>query len=173
MIVPDGVLFGSSKAHRAVRELIVEQNQLEAVISLPSGVFKPYAGVSTAILVFTKGGVTDNVLFFKVENDGYSLDDKRTPIKEDDLPELIQQWTRWKELRGSDDLVAFEDREGKAFYVPKEDIVAQKYDLSINRYAKVKYEERKYDPPKVILHKMRNLEKDIMADLDELEQMIT
>ena len=97
MIVPDGVLFGSSKAHQALRKLLVDDNQLEAVISLPSGVFKPYAGVSTAILVFTKGGRTDQVFFYDVEDDGFSLDDKRQPIEANDLPDALSQWRSWEQ----------------------------------------------------------------------------
>ncbi|MDT8389645.1 MAG: N-6 DNA methylase [Lentisphaeria bacterium] len=180
IIVPDGVLFGSSAAHRAVRRMLVEDNQLEAVISLPSGVFKPYAGVSTAILVFTKAGRTDNVWFYKVEADGYSLDDKRTPVKDNDLPDLLTQWKRWKghhspatdnEQRTTDN-VDFSDRTKKAFFVRKEEIVGNKYDLSINRYAEVKYEEVEYDPPEVILDRMEKLEKEIIGDMHDLRRML-
>lgn len=165
VIVPDGVLFGSSTAHKAVRRMLIEDNSLDAVVSLPSGVFKPYAGVSTAVLLFTKGGQTDHVWFYKVDNDGYSLDDKRTPIQECDLPDLVAQW-RKKNLK------KMQDRTAKCFFVPKADIAANKYDLSINRYREVKYEEQEYDPPKVILAKLRELEKEIMADIDELEGML-
>ena len=152
--------------------MLIEKNQLEAVISLPSGVFKPYAGVSTAVLVFTKGGLTDNVFFYKVEADGYSLDDKRNPVKEDDLPDLIEKWNKWKKVREGKKFDAFADRKEKAFYVPKSEIIEQKYDLSINRYAEVKHEEIEYDPPKTILKKLRDLENDIANDLDELETML-
>jgi type I restriction enzyme M protein len=169
VIIPDGVLFGASKAHKAVREMLIENNQLEAVVSLPSGVFKPYAGVSTAILVFTKGGKTDNVLFYKVENDGYSLDDKRTPFKEDDLPDLLSKWKEWKD---DNNLKNFEDKTQKAFYVPKADIVDNGYDLSINRYAEVVYEEIEYEHPAKILVKMQDMEKSIIADMKELEGMV-
>jgi len=165
VIVPDGVLFGSSSAHRAVRRMLIEDNQLEAVVSLPSGVFKPYAGVSTAVLVFTKGGRTDNVWFYKVDNDGYSLDDKRTPVKDDDLPALLEKWRERDPDRVS-------DRSAKCFFVPKEDIAGNKYDLSVNRYAEIKYEEVEYDPPKVILQRLRRLEGEISGDLDELEEML-
>ena len=165
VIVPDGVLFGSSAAHRAVRSMLIEDNQLEAVVSLPSGVFKPYAGVSTAILVFTKGGRTENVWFYKIAADGYSLDDKRTPTKENDLPDLLEQWKQR-------DPMADTDRSEKAFGVPKQEIVQNKYDLSFNRYAEIKYEEIKYDPPKVILQRLRELETEISHDLDELETML-
>ncbi len=174
VIVPDGVLFGSSKAHKAVRELLVEKNRLEAVISLPSGVFKPYAGVSTAILVFTKGDQTKNVFFYKVENDGYSLDDKRNAIEENDLLDLVEKWKLWQTVYdGSEtELKNFADRGAKAFYVPKEKLVEEKYDLSINRYAEIQYKEVQYDPPQQILKDMRQLEADIISDLDELEAMI-
>jgi type I restriction enzyme M protein len=124
MIVPAGVLFGSSKAHQALRQLLIDQNQLEAVISLPAGVFKPYAGVSTAVLVFTKGGRTDQVFFYDVENDGYSLDDKRQPIEANDLPDALECWR-------SRDPAKDTDRTAKTFFVPSNEICANKYDLSI------------------------------------------
>ncbi len=174
VIVPDGVLFGASRAHRAVRTLLIENNQLEAVISLPSGVFKPYAGVSTAVLLFAKGGRTDDVFFYNVAADGYSLDDKRNAIKDNDLPDMVEKWNLWK--ANKDDPKKknklFGDRKAKAFAVPKKEIAEEKYDLSINRYAEVQYEEIKYDPPKAILEKMRDLESTIMSDMDELEAMI-
>jgi len=175
VVVPDGVLFGSSKAHQAIRKLLVEENQLEAVISLPSGVFRPYAGVSTAILVFTKGGQTDEVFFYDVQADGYSLDDKRQPVEDDDLPDMLKQWKKYNVLslegrgRGGDD---FTDRTAKAFVVPAKEIAGNKYDLSINHYKEVVYEEEEYDPPKEILARMKNLEKEIMKDMEELEGML-
>lgn len=165
VIVPDGVLFGSSSAHQAVRRMLVEDNQLDGVISLPSGVFKPYAGVSTAVLLFTKGGQTKDVWFYKVDNDGYTLDDKRDPMKGSDLPDLVSQW-------GKQNVKKMQDRTAKCFFVPKADIVGNKYDLSINRYREVKYEEQEYDPPKVILEKLRKLEEEILTDIDELEAML-
>jgi len=165
VIVPDGVLFGSSSAHQAVRRMLVEDNQLDAVVSLPSGVFKPYAGVSTAVLLFTKGGKTKDVWFYRVENDGYSLDDKRDPVTGSDLPDLVAQWNRRN-------VTKMQDRAAKCFFVPKADIAANKYDLSVNRYREVKYEEKQYDPPKVILGKLRELEQSILADIDELERML-
>lgn len=168
-IVPDGVLFGSSNAHQQLRQLLVEQNQLEAVISLPSGVFKPYAGVSTAILIFTKGGSTDHVWFYDVQADGFSLDDKRTPIKDNDLPDLVDRYkARDKAIAETDK----NDRTQKAFWVSKADIVGNKYDLSINRYKQVVYTEQQYDDPKVILSKLVALENDILADLRALEGML-
>lgn len=165
VIVPDGVLFGSSAAHRAVRKMLVDDNQLEGVVSLPSGVFKPYAGVSTAILVFTKGGKTDAVWFYKVAHDGYSLDDKRSPVTEDDLPDLVAQWQKRDATKKS-------DRTGKCFFVPKGEIEENKYDLSFNRYAEVAYEEVTYDPPKEILGRLQDLEKEIVKDLVALEEML-
>ncbi|MDC3191806.1 type I restriction-modification system subunit M [Pseudoalteromonas elyakovii] len=168
-VVPDGVLFGSSKAHVELRKFLLEENQLEAVISLPSGVFKPYAGVSTAILIFTKGGSTDHVWFYDVQADGFSLDDKRMPIKEDDLPDLIAQFkTRDKEIA----LTELNDKSAKAFWVSTEEIVSNKYDLSIKRYKEVVYEEEQYEPPKEILGKLVFLEKEILADLKELGELL-
>ncbi|KAE9733681.1 class I SAM-dependent DNA methyltransferase [Escherichia coli] len=193
-IVPQGVLFGSSKAHQSLRKTLVEDNQLEAVINLPSGVFKPYAGVTTAILIFTKGGQTDEVWFYDLQNDGYSLDDKRNPIKDNDLPHLLASWKHYRTLRGLpvdnfmgerlasllkqqypegiDAGVDFKDRTQVAFVVPKADIAAQKYDLSINRYKEVVYQSEEYEDPKVILKRLKDLEKEILADLDELEEML-
>lgn len=164
-IVPDGVLFGTSKAHQALRKLLIDSNQLEGVIKLPSGVFKPYAGVSTAILVFTKGGATKEVFFYNVEADGYSLDDKRDPVKENDLPDAL---ARWKKRNPKKDT----DRTSKCFFVPAEEIRKNKYDLSFNRYREATYEEVEYEPPKVILKKLRALEKEIAKDLDALEGML-
>ena len=165
VIVPDGVLFGSSTAHVALRRLLVEENQLEAVIKLPAGVFKPYAGVSTAILVFTKGGKTDGVWFYDVQADGFSLDDKRDPIADNDLPDVHK---RWAERDAKNDT----DRAAKAFFVPLADIEAAKFDLSINRYKQVVYEQVKYDKPKLIIARLRKLENEIATDLNELEGML-
>lgn len=172
VIVPDGVLFGSSQAHLGVRQLIVDDNQLEAVISLPAGVFKPYAGVSTAILVFTKGGRTDHVWFYDVQADGYSLDDKRTPqADKDDLPDLIKAWnSRPNNL--SAEVLAKEDRSAKHFYVPVADIRANKYDLSLNRYKVTAHEEATYDPPKTILKRMNKLGQEVLKDIADLEGML-
>ncbi len=164
-IVPDGVLFGSSKAHTALRELLVKDNQLEAVISLPSGVFKPYAGVSTAIVVFTKGGKTDHVFFYDVGADGFSLDDKRDPISENDLPDAL---ARWRKKNAKKDT----DRTAKHFMVPLKEIEEKAFDLSINRYKEAKHQEVKYDPPKKIIARLRVLEMEIATDLSELEAML-
>ncbi|WP_392477022.1 N-6 DNA methylase [Nostoc sp. C110] len=167
VIEPDGVLFGSSTAHKKMREVLVEEHKLDGVISMPSGVFKPYAGVSTAVLIFTKTGAggTDYVWFYDMEADGLSLDDKRQPVEENDIPDLLQ---RWKARNPEQDT----DRTGKAFFVSKEEIKGNGYDLSINRYKEIEYKEVKYEPPKVILQKLRDLEDEIRADLDTLEELL-
>ncbi len=164
-IVPDGVLFGSSKAHTALRELLVKDNQLEAVFSLPSGVFKPYAGVSTAVVVFTKGGKTDHVFFYEVGADGYSLDDKRDPISENDLPDALRCWRNKNAKKDN-------DRTAKHFMVPLKEIERKDFELSSNRYKKVKHEAVEYDPPKKIIANLRALESAIARDLSELEGML-
>jgi type I restriction enzyme M protein len=164
-IVPDGVLFGSSTAHVALRRQLLEENQLEAVISLPSGVFKPYAGVSTGILVFTKGGRTDDVFFYDIEADGLSLDDKREPIEANDLPGCLEAWKKR-------DLQKDTDRKKKAFFVPAEEIRQSNYDLSLNRYKEQVYEEQAYDPPAEILDRMKQLNAQIVQDLSNLEEML-
>ncbi|MEE9391945.1 MAG: class I SAM-dependent DNA methyltransferase [Planctomycetota bacterium] len=175
-IVPDGVLFNSSGAHKSLRKLLVDENQLEAVISLPSGVFKPYAGVSTAILVFTKGGKTDNVFFYDVKRDGYSLDDKRAeaskektplgPVEENDLPDVVEQWRKR-------DAKKLNDRKAQAFFVSADEIRDENYDLSMNRYKEVVYEEAKTEKPRIIIEKIRMLEREITSDLDELEGLLS
>ncbi|MDM7861918.1 class I SAM-dependent DNA methyltransferase [Alteromonas sp. ASW11-36] len=180
VVVPDGVLFGSSKAHQQLRQELIENNQLEGIVSLPSGVFKPYAGVSTAILLFTKGGTTDRVWFYDLQADGYSLDDKRTPLKgegSNDLPDALTKWKQYRQLIESNADAdsfnqAFGDKTQKAFVVDAGEITSNKFDLSINRYKEVVYEEEEYEDPKVILGKLKTLEKEIMADLDELEGML-
>ena len=134
---------------------------------MPSGVFKPYAGVSTAILIFTKTGVggTDQVWFYDMAADGLSLDDKHQPVEKNDIPDILQ---RWKAQDSEQDT----DRASKAFFVSMAEIEANGYDLSINRYKEIEYEEVEYDPPKVILQQLRSLEDEIRADLDELEKML-
>ncbi|GGE29012.1 type I restriction enzyme M protein [Gemmobacter megaterium] len=164
-IVPDGVLFGSSGAHRQLRQLLVDQNQLEAVIKLPSGVFKPYAGVSTGILVFTKGGRTDNVFFYDVNADGRSLDDKRDPIEANDLPDCL---SRWKSRDPKKD----NDRESKAFFVNVEEIRDTGYELSIGRYRSSNHQEQEYDQPETIIDRMKSLNDEISVELLELEEML-
>lgn len=186
VIVPDGVLFGSSKAHQQLRQELIENNQLEGIVSLPSGVFKPYAGVSTAILIFTKGGTTERVWFYDLQADGYSLDDKRTELKgenSNDLPDAIAKWKQYRTLslegegRGEDENTEqaierlFGDKTQKAFIVNAKDISVNRFDLSLNRYKEVVYDEEDYEEPKVILGKLKALEKEIMADLNELEGM--
>ena len=166
-IVPDGVLFGSSTAHKAVRKELVENQKLEAVISMPSGVFKPYAGVSTAILIFTKtnSGGTDKVWFYDMKADGFSLDDKRSPIAENDIPDVIK---RFKE-RGK---TAADDRGAKFFFVPKDEIAGNDYDLSINKYKKVEYVAEMFPPTKEILADIEKLEVEIARGLKTLKGML-
>ena len=164
-IVPDGVLFGSSRAHLALRKQLVDANQLEAVISLPSGAFKPYAGVSTGILVFTKGGRTDSVFFYDVEADGLSLDDKRDPVDANDLPDCLSRW----QCR---DPETDTDRKDKAFFVQVEDVRKANYDLSLSRYKELVYDAEEHDPPRIILEQMKKLNDDIADDLAELERML-
>ena len=197
-IVPDGVLFGSSKAHQSIRREIVENHQLRAVISMPSGVFKPYAGVSTAVLVFTKTGAggTDKVWFYDMQADGFSLDDKRTEIKENDIPDII---ARFRSLsvtcgdsspRGGAKLAspsgrgvgeadgegvyneAANPRTAKSFFVPKAEIVENGYDLSINKYKKAEYKAVEYPSTTEILADLHELEMQITAGLAELEGML-
>ena len=212
VIVPDGVLFGSSKAHRDIRRELVENHRLEAVISMPSGVFKPYAGVSTAVLVFTKTGHggTDQVWFYDMKADGFSLDDKRTPVQENDIPDLVRRFHSLKKVptaslsegggaerrrellpqsadadsplgEGGTPSVACGDsplgegarkRTEQSFLVPKQEIVDNGYDLSINKYKQVEYTPVEYPPTSEILKKLRDLEAEISKGLDELEGMV-
>src|SRR5690554_179921 len=180
VIVPDGVLFGSSTAHQQLRKTLIENNQLEGIISLPSGVFKPYAGVSTAILLFTKGGSTERVWFYDVQADGYSLDDKRTPLKgegSNDLPDVVAQWKAYRQLvlanaTAEEISTQFGDKSKKAFVVDAKDIIANKFDFSINRYKKVVYETVEYADPKVILAELKKLENEILQGMNELEELI-
>ena len=166
-IVPDGVLFGSSAAHKAIRKEIVENQRLEAVISMPSGVFKPYAGVSTAILIFTKTehGGTDKVWFYDMTADGFSLDDKRTPVSENDIPDII---ARFKNPAGEAD----RKRTDKSFMVPRQDIVDNDYDLSINKYKEVEYKAVEYPPTSEIMANLREIETEIKKEMDELEKLL-
>lgn len=188
VIVPDGVLFGSSKAHKTLRQILVEEQKLDGVISLPSGAFKPYAGVSTAILLFTKtdSGGTDHVRFYDVAADGWSLDDKRQPLLPEDklgckplhlltseehaknnLPDLLARW------KNRDGVEREHPRTAQSFCVPKADIAANGYDLSLNRYKEVVHEEVEHVPPKVILAELAELEREIEAGLRELEGMVS
>jgi type I restriction enzyme M protein len=187
VIVPDGVLFGSSKAHKELRRMIVEEQKLDAVISLPSGCFKPYAGVSTAILIFTKtnSGGTDHVWFYDMQADGWSLDDKRQPLLPEDklgvepstalteadltknnLPDVLSRWQH------RNDTELERARTDQSFCIPKADIAAQGYDLSINRYKEVVHETVEYLPPKEILAKLSLLEDEIQAGMKALEEML-
>ena len=168
VIVPDGVLFGSSKAHRTLRRILVEEQKLDAIVSMPSGVFKPYAGVSTAILLFTKtnSGGTENVWFYDMQADGYSLDDKRTPQPENsDLPDILARWQNREAERER-------ARTDQSFFVPKAEIADNDHDLSINRYREVDYQAVEYDPPRVILKRLRRLEAEIAAGRAELEELL-
>ncbi len=173
VIVPDGVLFGSSNAHVELRKLIVEENQLDAVVKLPAGVFRPYAGVSTAILLFTKGGRTTDVWFYDVQSDGFSLDDKRTKLGADDdfqdVDDVRKRWSIWNSGKGKKH---FADRKAKAFYVPKREIAVANYDLSLNRYMEIVHQEVEYDSPAVILTRLKDLESAIATDLAALEAML-
>ena len=166
-IVPDGVLFGSSKAHKTIRKELVEGNCLEAVISMPSGVFKPYAGVSTAILIFTKTrhGGTDRVWFYDMKADGFSLDDKRHPINENDIPDIIERFrNRERETERK--------RTEQSFFVEKQDIVDNEYDLSINKYKEVEYIPVEYPSTQEIMANLRELEMEITKNLEKLDEML-
>ena len=165
--VPDGVLFGSSNAHKAIRKEIVDNQRLEAVISMPSGVFKPYAGVSTGILVFTKTnyGGTDKVWFYDMTADGFSLDDKRSAIKDNDIPDII---SRFKNLEQEKD----RKRTDKSFMVSKKEIEENEYDLSINKYKEVEYKAVEYPPTSEIMANIREIEKQIAMEMDELERLL-
>lgn len=166
-IVPDGVLFGSTKGHKDIRKEIVENNRLEAIISMPSGVFKPYAGVSTAIMIFTKtgNGGTDKVWFYDMKADGYSLDDKRNPIEDNDIDDIVE---RFNNLDGELD----RKRTEQSFFVEVDEIRENNYDLSINKYKEIEYEEVVYDAPEVILERVKKLEDEIVKGIGELEEML-
>ncbi|MBR6513210.1 MAG: SAM-dependent DNA methyltransferase [Clostridia bacterium] len=166
-IVPDGVLFGSSTAHKAIRREIIENNRLEAVISMPSGVFKPYAGVSTGILIFTKTGHggTDNVWFYDMTADGYSLDDKRTAIADNDIPDIIARFRNLEAEKES-------ERTEKSFFVSKEEIVSNDYDLSINKYKKTEYVPVEYPSTEELMADLYELQKQISEKMDELNSLL-
>ena len=167
VIVPDGVLFGSSKAHKQIRQEIIDKNKLDGVISMPSGVFKPYAGVSTAILIFTKtgDGGTDKVWFYDMKADGLSLDDKRQPTADNDIPDIIE---RFNHLENETDRARTE----QSFFVPVEDIIANDYDLSINKYKEVVYEKVEYEPTDVILGRIDEIEESIQKEMAELKKLL-
>ena len=166
-IVPDGVLFGSSTAHKAIRKELVDGNRLEAVISMPSGVFKPYAGVSTAILIFTRTGHggTDNVWFYDMTADGFSLDDKRSPVTDNDIPDIIARFRKLEAEKGR-------RRTEKSFFVPKAEIVDNGYDLSINKYKETEYKPVEYPPTGEIMAELRELEMKISEEMAALEEML-
>ena len=187
VIVPDGVLFGSSKAHKELRRTLVEDHKLDGVVSLPAGAFKPYAGVSTAILLFTKtnSGGTDQVWFYDLQADGWSLDDKRQPLLDEarlgpalasalneaehaknNLPDALARWTQ------RDGSERQRPRTAQSFCVPKADIAAQGYDLSLNRYKEVVHEAVEHESPLAILAKLKTLEAEIQAGMAELEGML-
>lgn len=166
-IVPDGVLFGSSAAHKAIRKEIIENNRLEAVISMPSGVFKPYAGVSTAVLIFTKTGHggTDKVWFYDMQTDGFSLDDKRSPIADNDIPDIIARFHNLEAEKGR-------ERTKKSFFVPKDEIVGNDYDLSINKYKKTVYEAVEYPSTTELMTDLYELQMKISEGMDELNSLL-
>ena len=166
-IVPDGVLFGSSRAHKAIRKELVENHQLRAVISMPSGVFKPYAGVSTAVLVFTKTGAggTENIWFYDMKADGFSLDDKRTETADNDIPDIIARFHHPEQGTAR-------QRTDQSFFVPKQEIADNDYDLSINKYKKVEYVPVEYPSTAEIMADLHELEREITKGLEELEGML-
>lgn len=166
VIVPDGVLFGSSNAHKKLRQILLEQCQLEGIVSMPSGVFKPYAGVSTAVLICTKGGSTEKVWFYDMDADGYSLDDKRTFIDgKGDIPDIVSRFRNRKKENPT-------DRKGKCFFVPLSEIKENGYDLSISRYKEIVYEEVQYEKPEVIIEKIEALESEIQKGLKDLKALL-
>lgn len=166
-IVPDGVVSNTQKAQKAIRKAIIENNRLQAVISMPNGVFRPYSGVSTAILIFTRtdNGGTDNVWFYDMEADGFSLDDKRDPVKENDIPDIIE---RFHNLDKEFDRARTE----KSFMVPVQEIIDNNYDLSINKYKEIVYEKIEYPPTSEILADLKKLNEEIAKGLAELEGML-
>ena len=165
-IVPDGVLFGSSKAHKDIRKELIDNNRLQAVISMPSGVFKPYAGVSTAVLLFTKDPAgTEDVWFYDMQNDGYSLDDKRSKIEEDDIPDILDRYSNLEKEKER-------KRTEQSFFVSADEIKKNDYDLSINKYKEIEYIPVEYPPTEEIIAEIKSIEKDISIKLEELEKML-
>lgn len=171
IVLPQGVLFGTSNAFKKARKLMIEQSELKAVVSLPSGVFKPYAGVSTALLIFTKGGETENVWFYDMESDGYNLDDKRKKIKKSDktddygdLQDIVNQYS-------SRDSQVDNDRKGKFFFVSKEEIKNEGYDLSFPRYKTEVIEDIEYENPKDIINRLNSIEKNIIDELNKIKNI--
>lgn len=173
VIVPDGVLFGSSKAHKELRRMLVEDHKLDGIVSMPSGVFRPYAGVSTAILLFTKtnSGGTDQVWFYDMQADGYSLDDKRSLLdagkhQNNNLPDILKRWQKRDKESGR-------ARTDQSFLVPKVEIVGKDYALSINHYKQVVHEGVRHEPPQKILAELKALEAEILKGMDELAGMLS
>ncbi len=165
VIVPDGVLFGSSNAHKEARQMLVDDNELQGIIKMPSGVFKPYAGVSTAIIIFAKGGKTDKVWFYDMQSDGFSLDDKRVKTPgQNDIPDIIAKWKKRDKKKSP-------GKGEKWFWVDAKEIRENKYDLSISRYKPVEYEEVQYEPPQAILRNISTLEQEIQQDINEIEKL--
>lgn len=169
VIIPDGVLFGSTKAHKAIRQMLVEEQKLDGIVSMPGGVFKPYAGVSTAVLFFTKtnSGGTENVWFYDMRADGFSLDDKRQEIKSNDIPDIL---ARWKQRTSAEELGRA--RTDQSFVVPVSEIRTKDFDLSINRYKEVVHEAVSYESPQKILADLAALEEEIQAGIKELQGML-
>jgi type I restriction enzyme M protein len=165
VIVPDGVLFGSSNAHKELRRMLVEENDLQGIVKMPAGVFKPYAGVSTAVLIFAKGGRTEHVWYYDMQADGFSLDDKREKITENDIPYVI---ARWKTRSPDKDV----DRTARAFMVPVEAIRENAFDLSINRYRESAQAAISYEAPEKIIESLRLLQQEMSEDLGELERLL-
>jgi type I restriction enzyme M protein len=167
VVVPQGVLFGSGKAFVEARKIMVEKSELKAVITMPSGVFKPYAGVSTAILLFTKGSETENVWFYEMRNDGYDLDDKRRPSGKSDLQDIIAQYHK-RPTKASTEV----QREGFHFAIPKQEIIDNGYDLSLGKYKKEVYDEVIYENPEVIFEKLEKIEENILKGISELKELV-
>jgi type I restriction enzyme M protein len=165
VIVPQGVLFGSGNAFKSLRKMLIEKAELKAVIAMPSGVFKPYAGVSTAILLFTKGGETNKVWFYDMQNDGYSLDDKRNKIQGSDLPGIVESFG--KRYKCKDD-----DRKAKHFFVPKKEIEEKEYDLSISKYIEETYLDVVYEKPEMIIEKLEIIDRTIQESINELKTLL-
>ena len=166
-IVPDGVLFGSSKAHKSIRQLLVDTNRLEAVISMPAGVFQPYSGVKTSVLIFTKTGKggTDNVWFYDMQNDGHTLDVKRTPIEANDIPDIINRFNNLDNEKSN-------SRTSKSFMVPVDEIRNNDYDLTINKYKETIKEEKVYRKTSEIFNELSNVQNKMLQDIEELKRML-
>lgn len=165
VIVPQGVLFGTGKAFTTLRKLLIEKSELKVVISIPGGVFKPYAGVATAIIIFTKGGETNQVWYYDMQADGYTQDDKRNKIAESDLPEIVQRYR-------SRDVKKDNDRKQKYFFVPRKEIIDNDYDLSFGKYKEVVYEEVVYQRPNEIIKQIQTIEVEIQNGIVELKSLL-